>query len=130
MAEENKQSELSEEFKAFGKELETFLRTLWESEERKRIQQDVESGLVEVGQALESFVRDLQSSEDVQEFKREMEDVAKRFRTGEVQEKAKAELLSSIRRANAELKKATDHYRETSDSSAESESAGGDSPEV
>ena len=119
---EKKRQDLSEEFKALGKELETFLRTLWASEERKRIQSEVESGLVEVGQALETFIRDLQSREEVQELKREMEDVAERFRTGEVQEKARTELLASIRRVNEGLRKASQKFDETQDSSGSADS--------
>jgi len=106
MTEENKtNSEIKAAFIDLGKNLKNAVNTAWDSEERTHIQEQIEYGLSDLGSALETFVTDLSTSEQGQKFKDGVEDFGERLRNGEVEEKAKADLVKTLEYLNTQLDK-------------------------
>ncbi len=114
--------DLGDELRNLGKNLSDFLRAAWASEERKRVQTDIESSLSELGKTIDKAANDFSSSETGQRFKADVKDFKKRVETGEVSEKARTELLSVLKRVNQELTKAADKW-----GGSQPPSGGGDS---
>lgn len=83
---------LADEFRNLGQNLIEALRMAWESPERRRLQQEIESGLREFGRAVESGY----------------EEVKEQVVSGETQNRIREDLLSALQQVNNELKKATD----------------------
>ena len=100
--------DLTGEFRQLAENLKHALRTAWESEERHRLQGDIESGLQEVGSALNEVVTEFRASPHGQNLEREIGDLGERIRTGEVEAKARQELLKAVQLVNQELGKFTD----------------------
>jgi hypothetical protein len=111
------ENELADELKNLGQNLKGILRAAWESEERRKLQQEIQKGVDE----LQKAVNDFAASPTGQRLKNDVQDLGERLRTGEVEDKLRGDLLAALRTLNAELTKATRKGTDTPpDSSAES----------
>jgi hypothetical protein len=90
-----------------GKNLRQMLQSAWESEERRKLQQEIEVGLANLGESLSEAARDFSDSPTGQSLKEDVKDIQERWRTGEVQSKAHNDIMDALRKVNTELKKAT-----------------------
>lgn len=90
-----------------GKNLRQVLQSAWESEERRKVQKEIEDGLANLGASLSQAARDFSSTPAGQTLKEDVEDLKARWRSGEVESKARAELSEALRKVNEELQKAS-----------------------
>ena len=108
-AEEN----LAEEFQTLGKNLVEALRAAWDLPERKRVQEQVMTGLNELGSSLKREADNLASSPTGQQIKTEVNQFGERIRSAETQAKIRHEVLAAIQTANAELQKVIERWSTT-----------------
>jgi hypothetical protein len=104
-------SEVENEIRNLGKNLEGFFKALWESEERQRVQKDISQGLSEVGESLNRTADDISKSETGKRLRADVEDIQRRYESGELREKAYGELMNVLRRINSELEGASKHWK-------------------
>ncbi len=111
------ENNLSDEFRALGENLIKALESVWESPERRKLQQEIESGLNELASTLQKEARTFRDSPASQQLKADFEDLSQRVRSGEAEEKAREELLKALNLINTELEKVTSRWgkRESSD---------------
>jgi ElaB/YqjD/DUF883 family membrane-anchored ribosome-binding protein len=113
MSEETKsEGDLREEFRNLSQNLKTVLQTAWESEERKKLQQDIQDGLNDVSNALNECISDFHASEIGQTVVNSVDEFGEKLRSGEVEEKAREGLLSALQKLNTELEKASGKFTE------------------
>jgi len=98
--------ELLNELRNLGKNLKELLQTAWESEDRKKVQKDIETGLNDLVKTLSQAANDFAQSPAGQTLKSDIEDLKERIQTGEVEKKVRDEAVSALRAANEGLKKA------------------------
>lgn len=98
-------SDILDELREMGKNLRDALQSAWDSDERKRLQKEIEEGLNEVSAGLSQAARDFKESQPGQTIKTEVEDFKERMRTGEVESKVRNEILDALRIVNEELRK-------------------------
>jgi hypothetical protein len=98
--------EIVNELRDLGNNLKNILQSVWESEERKKTQKDIENGLNELATTLSKTANDFANSPTGQTLKADVADFQQRVRTGEVETKVRNEVLSALRAANDGLKKA------------------------
>jgi hypothetical protein len=96
---------LGDEFRNLGNNLKNIFQTAWESAERKKFQQEIEAGLDEIGKSLNQAVSEIKDSPAGQQFKEDARDLHGRMRSGELESKARSELLSVLQQINSELQK-------------------------
>jgi hypothetical protein len=101
---------LAQEFQALGKNLMEALRAAWEKPERKRVQEQVLTGLNELGSTLKREADHFTDSSAGQQIKTGVEQVGERLRNAETQEKIRRELLTALQSANAELQKVIERW--------------------
>jgi len=110
MADQNptpeRNSDIAAEFVELGRNIKNALQTAWSSEDRKKLQSEIEKGLKEAGEALKQASNDLPHSQAAQTLKADAEDFQKRVQSGELEAKVRAEVLAVIQMANEQLKKA------------------------
>ena len=99
--------DVAAEFSALGKNLMTLLQTAWESEERRKLQAEIEAGLAELGKTLNQAVSDFRESPAGNRLRQEAEEIKARVRSGEVEKQVRDDLLAVLRKINTELEKAT-----------------------
>ncbi|HSF83142.1 MAG TPA: hypothetical protein VLA49_18030 [Anaerolineales bacterium] len=113
--EKNKES-LSDEFRNLGENLAQTLHSIWESPERKKLQNEIEEGLAAVAETVKKESESFKQSETGQRLKSDFEDLRQRVNSGEVEGKVREELLKTLRFFNAELQKITGKQPEESSS--------------
>jgi CII-binding regulator of phage lambda lysogenization HflD len=97
---------ITDEFVELGRNIQKALEAAWASEERIKLQAEIEAGLKEANKALKQAADDFSQSQAGQTLKVETEGLQKRLQSGEVEAKIRSDLLSALRMANEELKKA------------------------
>jgi len=98
-------NEILDELREMGKNLREALQSAWDSEERKKLQKEIEEGLSEVSSSLNQAASDFKNSPAGQTLKSDVADFQERVRTGEVESKVRSEILDALRIVNSELKK-------------------------
>ena len=88
-----------------GKNLRDALQSAWDSEERRKLQKEIEEGLSEVSNSLSQAAKDFKESSAGQTLKSDVADFQERLRTGEVESKVRTEILDALRTVNNELRK-------------------------
>ena len=106
-AEQTESNEILDELREMAKNLRDTLQNAWDHPERKKLQQDLEQGFQEVSTSLGKAVDDFKQSPTGQNLKADMDDLKERWRTGEVETKARDDVLSALRTVNSELRKLT-----------------------
>lgn len=99
--------DIGEQLKELGKNLREALNTAWESDERHKLQQEIEAGLTNLRDSLNEAAKDFSNSSTGQNLKEEVRDIQERWRSGEVSSKVRSEIAEALRTVNAELQKAT-----------------------
>ena len=118
--ESQKQESLRNEFRDLGENLAQTLRSIWESPERKQLQEEIEEGLATVVESVKREAESFKQSSTGQRLKSDLEDLRQRVNSGEVESKAREELLKALQFFNNELRKVTTPHSEDASSSQES----------
>jgi hypothetical protein len=127
--EEKQQPEgsLADEFRQLGKNLTEAMHAAWDSPERKRLQEEISNGLTELSNTFREEAHHFKSSPTGMRIKAEAEDVRERIRRGEMESKARAELVAALHKANDLLRQAIERLsqeRETRERPGQERSAG------
>jgi len=99
--------DIGDQLNELGKNLREALRTAWESDERRKLQLDIEEGLTNLRDSLNEAVNDFSNSQTGQTLKSDMKDLHERWQTGEVGSKVRSEIAEALRTVNQELQKAS-----------------------
>ncbi len=118
---EASQNDLADELRVLGDNIKDFLHFLWESQERKRVQKDLEAGLSNLGASLNQAAAEFQQSPTGQRVKEEFEEISERVRSGEMESTIRRDFLSALKTANIELQKAIDKMASSQKSETGSE---------
>lgn len=101
---------LADELRALGENLHRVLRAVWESDDRVRLQQELETGLADLTRSLRSAATDFAASETGRRLAQDVRDLERRLQSGEAEAKARQDLTEMLRRLNAELEKAAQQW--------------------
>jgi hypothetical protein len=104
------EGDLRDEFHNLSQNLKRIINTAWESEERKKVQNDIQNGLDELYQAINQMIDEFKVSDTGKKFVKEVDDFGERLRSGEVRDQAHEEILTALKKMNAELEKAADKF--------------------
>ncbi len=96
---------ISDQLNELGKNLREALQTAWQSEERRKLQKEIEEGLANLGASLSEAAKDFSNSPTGQSLKEDVKDIQERWRTGEVRSKVHTEIVDALRTVNDELQK-------------------------
>ena len=114
---QNKDSgDLRDEFKTLGDNFKAMFTSAWESEERKKLQGELEAGMKELGNALNDLAEEFRTSQAGETLRREVNGFSERVRSGEVETKAREEILKALRALNTELEKAAQKFNTPNES--------------
>ena len=98
--------DIGDQLNELGKNLRDALRTAWESDERRKLQQEIEVGLANLGDSLSQAAKEFTDSPTWQNLKEDVKDIHTRWETGEVGTKVRSEIAEALRIVNQELQKA------------------------
>jgi hypothetical protein len=115
----SKPGDVADELRDLGRNLADILRSAWESDERRRLQDEIRSGLSDLGTTLNEAATDLKESPTGQRIKEDVKEFRERVRSGEVETKIRDEIFSVLRMVNSELEKAKGKPKDNDESSRE-----------
>lgn len=119
MTEEEKQtSNILGELEAMGQQLTTALKTLWESEESRKLRQDLRQGFAQLGEELDEAVKAAQESEAAKQFGGQVKDTMDKARQSDIAGKVEEGLTTGLRKMNDELSKLIASLEEEADEDA------------
>lgn len=98
---------IGDQLSELGENLRQALQSAWESDERRKLQQEIEVGLANLGESLSEAAKDFSNSPTGQNLKDDVKDLQERWRTGEVHSKVHDEIMEALRKVNNELRNAT-----------------------
>lgn len=127
--EPNSSDNLADEFRNLGHNLLNIVQTAWDSPERKRLQEEILSGLDEAGSAIKREADQFREGPTGQQLKNDVERLGEQLRSSETQEKVRQEVLSALRTLNSELQKVAEQWTRTTESGEEGQSADNESHE-
>lgn len=106
MTEEQKPTrDILDELEALGQQLSTALKTLWESEESRKLRQDLRQGFVQLGQEIDEAVKSAQESEAAKQFGEQVKETVDKARRSDVATQVEQGLATGLRKMNEELSK-------------------------
>jgi signal recognition particle GTPase len=97
--------DIGEQLNELGKNLRETLRTAWESDDRRKLQQEIEFGLTNLRDSLNQAASDFTNSQAGQNLKEDVKDLHERWQTGDVGSKVRSEIADALRTVNKELQK-------------------------
>ena len=100
------ESSVVTELRALGNNLANLIQSALNSDESKKIQQEVEDGLRQAGDCVQKAADDFSQSPTGQQLKSDLNDLNQRIESGELQAKVRSDVLTAIQTANAEITKA------------------------
>ena len=98
--------ELGDELRSLGANLRQVLQAAWESDERRRAQEDIERGLDDLARTLRTAGQEFAASPTGQRLRDDVRDLHERLRSSDVDARIREDLLAALRRVNEELGKA------------------------
>lgn len=101
----SRNDDIGEQLNELGKNLRESLRTAWESDDRRKLQQEIEFGLTNLRDSLNQAASDFTNSQAGQNLKEDVNDLHERWQTGEVGSKVRSEIADALRTVNKELQK-------------------------
>jgi hypothetical protein len=109
MTEEQKpESQVVDELHSLSNQLVTAVKALWDSEDSRKLRQEIGDGFVELGKQIDDAVKSAQDSEAAKEFKEQVKDTVDRARESDVAGQMERNLVSGLQQLNAELSKFVD----------------------
>ena len=107
MSDDKAEGELSDELRELGRNLKSAAKAAWESEESRRLQQELRSGMAALEAGLREAGNEINTGETGQRLRQDVHNFQERVRSGQVETQLRSDLLSALRTVNAELKKAS-----------------------
>jgi hypothetical protein len=102
--------EISDELRALGENLRTVFQAAWDSDDRRRLQQEIETGIGELAESLSKAAREFSGSETGKQMKDDVRDLGERLQSGEVETKVREDLAAILRKLNEELGRAASSW--------------------
>jgi hypothetical protein len=103
--------DLAAEFRRLGENLKEALRAGWDSEERRRLESDIESGLNSAASAIRGAAKEFSDSPAGQKLREEIHELGERARSGELESKVRRDVHSALQAINRELEQAASAWR-------------------
>jgi S-methylmethionine-dependent homocysteine/selenocysteine methylase len=106
--EEKRDGGLVAELYALGSQLTAAVKSLWESEDSRRLRDEIGEGFMELGRQLDSAVKSAQDSETAKQFSEQVKDAVDKARDSEIVEQLEEGLVTGLRELNAAIAKLVD----------------------
>ena len=98
---------IADQLNELGRNLRDALQSAWQSEDRRKLQQEIEEGMASLGATLSQAAKDFSSTPTGKTITEDVKDLQQRWQSGEVGSKVHEDVVDALRRVNEELQKTT-----------------------
>lgn len=113
------EGDIAEEFKRLGRQFADTLETMWNSEERRRVEAEIREGVRSFADEVDKVIRNARQSPAVSRVKEEAVGVKERVETGEVTDRAREGVVQGLRWLSNELERLANQFTKPSAAPAE-----------
>jgi DNA polymerase III alpha subunit len=106
--------ELVDELTRLGQKFVEVVEVAWNSEQRKKIEEDLRTGLVSVANSLEDGFKRVSSTKEAQEAVKSAEDVAEKVRTSKIASELSEALAEGLRALSDQMDKLSKELKQKS----------------
>ena len=96
-------SEILDELHSLGQQLTTAVKSLWESEDSRKLRQEIGDGFVELGQQVETAIETARESEAAKQFSEQVKETVDKARESDLAGKLEEGLTTGLRQLNQQL---------------------------
>ena len=114
--------ELIDELTRLGQKFVDVVEVAWNSEQRKKIEEDLRTGLVTVASSLEDGFKRVSSTKEAQEAVNAAEEVAEKVRTSKIASELSEALAQGLRALSDQMDKLSSEMKKSSAAGAQSTS--------
>jgi hypothetical protein len=100
--------EVLKELQTLGQQLVTAVRALWESEDSRKLRQEIGQGFVELGQQIDEALTSAQQSEAAKQFGVQVKDTIDKARESDLAAKLEQGLVTGLQELNDQISKFVD----------------------
>jgi hypothetical protein len=104
-------TDLASEFRRLGENLKEALRAGWDTEERRRLESEIETGLDAAATAIRGAAKEFSESPAGQRLREELHDLGERARSGELESRVRRDIVSALQAINRELEQAASTWK-------------------
>jgi len=106
MTEEKKPGgEIVDELHALGEQLVTAVKSLWDSEDARKVRQEIGDGFVELSHQVDEAIKTARESEATKEFETKVKETVDKARESDVAGQVQDGLVTGLRQLNEEMSK-------------------------
>jgi flagellar biosynthesis/type III secretory pathway protein FliH len=106
MTEEKKPSgEIVDQLHALGEQLVTAVKALWDSEDARKVRQEIGDGFVELSHQVDEAIQTARESEATKEFETKVKETVDKARESDVAGQVQEGLVTGLRQLNEEMSK-------------------------
>ncbi|MGC9335993.1 MAG: hypothetical protein ACP5JJ_17745 [Anaerolineae bacterium] len=106
MSEEKRpESQILNELESLGRQLTSAVKALWESEESRKLRQDIREGFVDLASEVDTAIKSAQDSETAHEFRGQVQGTLDKARESDVTRQVEDGLAAGLRQLNQEMAK-------------------------
>ncbi len=106
--EQQPEGQVLEELQALGQQLAKAVRSLWESEESRKLRQEIGDGAVRLGQQIESALQSAQESEAAKKLGTQVKGTVEKARGSDAVSKLEQSLITGLQELNTQVSKLVD----------------------
>jgi hypothetical protein len=104
------ESEIVEEFKNLGRQFADTLESMWNSEERRRMETEIRAGVRTFADEVDRVIRDARQSQAATRMKEEASGVKERVESGDVPRRAQEGVVQGLRWLSHELERLAEQF--------------------
>ena len=119
--------EIIDELTNLGQKFVEVVEVAWNSEQRKKIEEDLRTGLVSVANSLEDSFKHLKETKEAKEVANAAEDVADKVRSSKIASELSSALAQGLRTLNEQMDKLSAELKQKSNTTASGASTSGTS---
>jgi soluble cytochrome b562 len=101
--EQRPESELLGELQSLGKQLASAVKALWDSEDSRKLRQEIGEGFSDLGRELDDAVKSAQESEAAKQFSEQVKETMDKARESDLAGKLEEGLTTGLRQLNQQL---------------------------
>ncbi|RMG94948.1 MAG: hypothetical protein D6706_12955 [Chloroflexi bacterium] len=120
--EQQPRKDVAAELREMGQKFTETLRAAWQSEERQKIEVELREGLKSFADEVDHLIHELKEGETAEKVKKEATEIKVQIKSGELGQKAKEGLATSLRWLSQELGRLADQFT-TTEKAAQPETA-------
>lgn len=110
---------IRQQFNDLGANIRDVFSNAWDSQEKQKVQDDLKNGLIDLGEMLGKLADEFHIREFTKKMVDGVEEIGEKVRSGEMEDKAKTDVIRTLKKINQSLTKSANKFTPPAEKSEE-----------